>query len=453
MANEYCNCTDSVGWARPTISPNGGPYPPYKTRLFRAVPLVALALLTLLTGCQQDNTLYYARYYYQEGAYPQAEALLKPLAKKTDENYVLNNVRLGSTAMPIYDLPTAESAFLSASEVINSSGTNDAGRALGAAIVGENQKIWKGEPFERSMCNYYLGVLYYIRHDYNNSRAAFENALFKLRDYGDPDHPDQYTEYESDFTLGYLMLGKCYQHLNRPDLAKNMFDKAVQIRPDMAAVAQGLAAQDNVLLVVDWGWGPLKITTVDHAFAGWGPRPEQAGPIPLPLVLVDGYSQPLTAQPYPLIDLLALAQDHKWQNIDTIRAVKSVAGKALMGVGAFEALHGSGATGHRYNGNDLATGLALMAAGALIDASSQADLRQWEMLPRTVFLLPMNLPPGKHDITLRFATGEEQTWHGLIAPPPGGEETYYYRMLQYGQNNFDWPPGSQPPQPLAEPAQ
>src|SRR6516164_7749931 len=42
---------------------------------------------------------------------------LEPLAEKTDENFVLNNCRLGSAALAEYDLPTAEAAFLRAYEV------------------------------------------------------------------------------------------------------------------------------------------------------------------------------------------------------------------------------------------------------------------------------------------------------------------------------------------------
>jgi tetratricopeptide (TPR) repeat protein len=408
--------------------------------------LSAAALLALLCGCQDNTTGPEARYDYSYGNFPRAESVLEPAARKTDENYVLNNVRLGSVALANYDLPTAESAFLNAYQVMNSTQVNDAGRAVSAALVSEGTKVWKGEPFERAMCNDYLGVLYYMRHDYNNSRAAFENALFKLRDYGDADHANQYSEFESDFIIGYLMLGKCYQHLDQPDRAKSMFDKAAQLRPDLAPLVQGLAQPSNLLIVADWGWGPTKITTVDHAFAGFAPRPEQAGPIPPPQVMVDGQPATLTAPPAPLVDLLALAQDRKWQDIDTIRAVKSVAGKALMGVGAYETAHGAGWTGHRYNGNDVAVGLGLMAAGALVDASSQADLRQWEMLPRTEFLIPMQLPPGRHDVTIIFPTGEQQTWHGLVAPAQG-EETYYYRMFEYAPADRIWPPPTVAPPP------
>jgi tetratricopeptide (TPR) repeat protein len=403
--------------------------------------LLLTALLAIATGCQDDSMGREAQYDYSVGNYPRAERVLKKAATKTDENYVLNNDRLGSVALVNYDLNTAESAFLRSYEVINSANVNDGGRALSAAVVGENNKIWKGEPFERAMVNYYLGLLYYMRGDYNNSRAAFENALFKLRDYGSGDDPKQYSEFESDFSLAYMMLGKCYLHLGQPDKAKNMFDLGVKERPDLANVAQGLSRPSNLLIVADWGWGPVKITTVDHAFAGFGPRPEEAGPIPLPRVYLDGHPAYLSAPPAPLIDLLSLAQDRKWQDIDTIRAIKSVAGKALMGVGAAETLHGSGATGHRYNGNDVAIGLGLIAAGALLDASSQADLRHWEMLPRTVYLIPMQVPPGTHDVTVEFPTGEQQTWHGLVAPAQG-EATYYYRMLENAPTDRNWPPGN-----------
>ena len=43
------------------------------------------------------------------------------------------------------------------------------------------------------------------------------------------------------------------------------------------------------------------------------------------------------------------------------------------------------------------------------------------MLPRTVFLLPLKLTPGKHDITVRFpaAAGLVQSWRDLEAPVQG----------------------------------
>src|SRR6266576_5738649 len=139
------------------------------------------------------------------GDYRAARDVFRPFAAKTDEDYVLNNVRLGSASLVDYDLGEAEAAFYRAYEVINSVNVNDAGRSSAAVFLAEKLKVWKGEPFERAMTNFYLGVIYYIQQDYSNARAAFENALFKLRDYGQGEvKGDQYKELESNFSIAYI---------------------------------------------------------------------------------------------------------------------------------------------------------------------------------------------------------------------------------------------------------
>ncbi|MDB5356212.1 MAG: hypothetical protein JWN24_2665 [Phycisphaerales bacterium] len=397
-----------------------------------------LFLLPLLSGCAnqavQEADRGVADYFV--GDFAQAEARLRPLAAKTDENFVLNNVRLGSAALVAYDLDTAESAFLRAYEVINSVGVNDGGRSLGAAVVDEKIKVWKGEPFERAMVNTYLGLVYYIRRDYNNARASFENALFKLRDYGEGDNKgDQYRQQESNFALAYLMLGKCYQRLGRPEDAKKAFGRAVELRPYLAPVADfGRNEKSNVLLVIDYGHGPQKARNIDGAFVGFGPTPREEGPIPPPMVMVDG--RPVDpAVGGPPVDLLALAQDRKWQSIDTIRAVKSVLGTGLIAGGAGYAIADRHANPY--------VALGLIAGGLALKATSQADVRQWEMLPRTTFVIPLTLPPGKHDVSVDFPAvpGLRQDWHGIEVPAEG-EATYYFRTQRYNPGPFNWPPAS-----------
>ena len=89
----------------------------------------------------------------------------------------------------------------------------------------------------------------------------------------------------------------------------------------------------------------------------------------------------------------------------------------------------------------------LAAAGLLLKATSHADIRQWETLPRTTFILPLHVEPGTHDVTVEFpsAYGLKQMWHGLVVPPQG-EATYYMRMQRWNPGPFDWPPpGAQVP--------
>jgi tetratricopeptide (TPR) repeat protein len=368
---------------------------------------------------------------YYAGQYDRAAYSLRPYADKTNENYVLNNARLGSALLADYDLDAAESAFYKSYEVINSAGVNDAGRSTAAVLVAEQFKVWKGEPFERVMVNFYLGLVYYIRQDYNNARAAFENALFKLRDYGEGDlKEDQYQDVESDFIIAYYMLGKCWLKLDRDDKAADCFNRMAKLRPDLRALLDDdRPVSNNVLLVVEFGQGPQKVNLGDNSIAVFRPKPEEVPPIPRVNVAVDGKQLRLNSLSIPPVDLLGLAQDRRWQTFDTIRLAKTAIAYGLMGVGAYQAMKDKPNYG---------AAAGLIAAGALLKASSQADLRHWEMLPRTVFLLPLRITPGRHDLTVSCAQ-YSQTWRGIIAPDTG-EATYYLRITPYSTGPHTWPP-------------
>lgn len=374
---------------------------------------------------------------YFSGDYAGAQRQLDPLAQLKDEDFVLNNVRLGSAALAGYDLAAAEDAFLRAYEVINSVGVNDGGRTLGAVLVDEKMKIWKGEPFERAMANFYLGQVYYMHQDYNNARAAFENALFKLRDYtNSKDQKSGYSEQESNFAIALIMLGRCWQRLGRDDLARANFDRVTQLRPDLAGIANyDRNLHSNLLLVVDFGYGPKKVTDFDGALVGFAPTPREAGLVPPPVVLIDGRRADLDVSMPPPVDLLAMAQDRRWQSIDTIRAVKSAVGTGLIIGGAGTSIYGAS-----QDSNDaMIAGLAMMGTGLLLKAMSQADVRQWEMLPRTTYLIPLSVPIGTHDITVEFPGGLTQTWRGIVAPAQA-DATYYFRMQRATPGPYDWPP-------------
>lgn len=371
---------------------------------------------------------------YYVGYYEPARRTLEPLAQKTNEDYVLNNLRLGSVLLADYDLNAAESAFYKAYEVINSAGVNRGGRDVAAAVVLEKIKVWKGEPFERAMANFYLGLVYYMRGDYPNARAAFENSLFKLRDYGEgKDADDRYGEVESNFTIAYVMLARAWQRLGEQEKAADLFRRIAQLRPDLAELADPqLHEASNVLLVVDFGMGPRKATQYDNSIVAFEPHPRAVGRIPLPAVRVNGEPVKLSGLNYPPIDTLEMAQDRRWQSIDTIRLAKSIAGTGLIAAGAYQGMK---------RDSDPGLALGLIAAGALVKASATGDVRHWEMLPRTTFILPLRLPPGRHDITVSFGSESRlsQTWRGIVAPEQG-EATYYVRINRINDRPHDWPP-------------
>jgi tetratricopeptide (TPR) repeat protein len=395
------------------------------------VVLAGLALCGCQNSAERQGQDAVTAYY--EGDFEQARTLLEPLARQTNGDFVLNNNRLGSTDLVLYRLDDAQSAFLRSYEVLNSVGVNDGGRSLGAVLLSENIKVWKGEPWERALVNFYLGLTYYMQHDYGNARAAFENALFKLRDY-DPDDTDKYTDKDSNFALGYLMLAKSWQRLGEADKAQAQFDRVRQLRPDLASLADAdMNREANLLLVVDWGQGPQLATSFDGSVVGFVPPPYRAGPIYLPRVLVDDQDYDMDDFARAPVDTLALAQDRKWQSIDTIRAVKSAVGSGLLVGGAV-----MGMSDRRQNQE---IGLGLFAAGLLLKATSQADTRQWEMVPRTIYVLPLHVSPGLHNVTVEFAGDYRQTWIGLPAPATG-DDTYYIHAGPWYEGTQHWPPAA-----------
>jgi tetratricopeptide (TPR) repeat protein len=417
---------------------------------------VALALFVCFAmlasvGCdaaqKREITIVRAVQDYFDGDYGAAANKLSPLAQQPNEDFVVNNLRLGSVLLPPYELDDAEAAFLRAWEVINSTGVNNGGRTLGAVLVDEKIKVWKGEPFERAMASFYLGLIYYIRGDYGNARGAFENALFKLHDV-DPDKGKDAgsQDVESNFALASLMLAKSYQHLGREDLARANFDYVAQNNRALAPLANYERNTDsNLLLVIDYGHGPHKVADGDGAVVGFAPNPIEEGPMPLPRVIVDGNRIETDPFAHPPVDLLAMAQDRKWQSIDTLRAIKSAVGTGLLIGGGIEGIRGANGSGARQR-TDLMVAGGLAAAGLLLKATSQADIRQWEMLPRTTFVIPLHVQPGTHDVTVEFPGlygGVRQTWRHLAVPESkGAEATYYFRMQKWNEGPFDWPPGS-----------
>jgi tetratricopeptide (TPR) repeat protein len=409
--------------------------------------LLAILLMFLVIGCAEDQRHRDADRAvedYRAGDFRAAQRKLAKLSQETNEDFVLNNCRLGSTALVDYDLDEAEAAFLRAYEVINSVGVNEGGRSLGAALVDEKIKIWKGEPYERAMANFYLGLIYYMRHDYDNARAAFENALFKLRDYtDDSDSKRGYREQESNFVVAALMLAKSCQRSGRDELARQNFDRVTQLRSDMRVLAdEKFNAESNLLLVVDFGYGPQKVTHADGSIVGFWPPPERAGRIPQPRVMVDGKPAGDPAAFEPTIDLLAMAQDRRWQDIDTIRAIKSTLGTASLIGGGVMTAKGLSEEGSDQS-RDLLIGAGLAAAGLALKASSQADVRQWEMLPRTVFVLPLRVEPGMHDVIVDFppVQGLRQEWRDIVVPDRG-EATYYMRIQRGRSGPYEWRSGA-----------
>jgi tetratricopeptide (TPR) repeat protein len=402
------------------------------TPALRRFATAALLSATLVSGVSCNQTPPGAReaiISYQTGDYGTAAQMLRPEINKKDENFVLTNCRFGSAALAAGDLDGAEGAFLSAYEVMNGVKTNDGGRTMGAALVFEGIKVWKGEPFERAMAHYYLGLIYLLKNDYENARAAFQNSLFKVREYASKDDLDHYKEAESNFALGYFGLGLCNLRMGKTDLANAAFSKAVAINPGLHQVVTDLTRPGvNTLIFVDAGFGPRK------EGKGWyneesafGPSPAEVGPPPGMVAYVDGKPAYNPQIPNILVDTLAMAQQQRWQDIDTLKKVKAALGTGMMAAGTGMAAYGA----NRHDEGLMWAGIGTAVAGALVSASSQSDLRSWDMLPRNVYIVPLALPPGPHQIGVAVGGSASAPLQATIRPGAPGtppDHVFYFRI-------------------------
>jgi hypothetical protein len=73
-----------------------------------------------------------------------------------------------------------------------------------------------------------------------------------------------------------------------------------------------------------------------------------------------------------------------------------------------------------------------MALGAALSASSQSDVRYWEMLPRTVYIIPATLSPGPHEVVVSTDVNNRSAPVTMTAvPPPAGvlgDYIFYFRL-------------------------
>lgn len=390
--------------------------------------LLAISFLATLSGCSGNSQrVAQAVSFYYAGQYAQSQSELAPLIKKPNRNYVLNNCRYGSAALAAGNIAQAEHAFLNAYNVMNSVNTNTGSRVIGAVVLYNGVKVWKGQPFERAMAHYYLGLTFLMQRDFENARAAFQNSLFRLRAYSKDSggNASRNDRVDSNFVLGYFGLGLCYLKTNRPQLAAAAFQHAQQLDPAISSVVKKLyQPATNTLIFVDYGYGPQRRNR------GWygektvfAPTPYQAGPVPIAQAWKNDHPIPGIAQSN-MVDTLALAQERRWLTMDTIRETKAVVGTGLIAGGLLVANNGA----NQDSAGTALAGLGVAALGAALAASSHADVRYWEMLPRAVYVIPTALRPGSN--TLQVSIGGATTAPFTVTIAPHSALNVFYVRLR-----------------------
>jgi len=313
---------------------------------------------------------------FASGRYRAARTWYEDDLSRGVRDETLDRCEAGTVALVQGDVEAAhrhfEEAFNSMQDLSSTTGES----AL--AVIGpESGKTWKGDPYERCMDAYYLGVTYWLMGDPDNAAACFKAGVLL-------DADSEKGAAQSDFALLWFLEGMAQREAHHEDGGAAALAKAHALLPDNRWLDPAKNADANVLVVVDMGLGPQKVASGPHG-SQLRFRQRRYGAA-YAEVSADGAPLGRTQR---AVDVHFQATTRGGKVIDHINAGKAVFKDAAV-IGGIFALDNS-----RSESGDL-FGLALIALGLLTPA--EADDRFWSTLPGEVQVLTAKLPPGEHDL-------------------------------------------------------
>jgi tetratricopeptide (TPR) repeat protein len=307
----------------------------------------------------------------------------KYCAKKNryGRNYALPYLHLASSAFTAGGYSIADEALSQVRPVMHRI-QEDTSKNVAAILTTEDQRQYKGDPYEVTMLNFYHGLIRYHYKDYERALALFRRSLVSDMDA----HTKDTSELE-DFTIGHLMAAKTYNVLGERDNAEIMLQKAEPYIKDKT-LYDDLSQRfldDNFTLIIENGFGPHK----ESGGYGLAAIKLLSGYAPVESVQVFINGEPHGAA-LKTVDLYEQAVQH----------TPSGGRRAIQAVKGFVA----GTT-------QLVTGMQFIG--------SKSDSRSWILLPRNIFIFSADIPPGLHTVTIKCFDHKQREM-------PRYEQTWYY---------------------------
>jgi hypothetical protein len=379
-----------------------------------------------------------------------------------DRNRVLNGMRLGLATFALGQDRLSEQLFddaLTGIEAIYAD--NEEARKARGLWVKEGIKDFKGEPYERVMAYYYRGLLYMKAGDYENARASFKGGLLQ-------DAFAEEDQYRADFALMPFLQGWAAHCTGNESLAAEDFKEFGALNKEAPLPRD----KDNVLVLVETGNGPVKISdgprlkikrsgSTETARITWmDPEHPKDHPEQTAILLEDIFRQASTRGGRPFDSILEGKAEYK----DTADTVGNIAliGAAVAAKVATERPRYRETKEQREARQQAQAGAAMIGAGLAVigglsklfahSIEAQADTRYWDNLSDRVQGLTLALSDKVTTLTVEFQS-------------PGGSvlETVQSPILRAGKCGLAWArhgsaiprnpraPNSVPPDVMASP--
>lgn len=378
-----------------------------------AAALVGAMVAALLAGCSSQGTDASGRSFYS-GDIARAEASLEAQLASDEDGRALCLDELGVIALCRGDLDLAYRRFLEASQIMGAF-TGTGLKEVGAIVGSEATKIWRGDPHEKLMNSYYLGVVNLLRGVDDNALAGFKNSIVVDSGQGDE-------KYDADFAPSWFLEGVAYSRLDDIALATRSLETSRKFAPDCAACATPTAS--GLIVLLDVGRGPTKYGSGQHGEATrFREHPAGCGPID---VVVDGNS---VGSAQKAGDLFFQAKTRGGRDYDAVLAGKSAYKTGAHAIGTAAVITANDLP-KKYQGAALLGGIGLLLTSIAVDA--RADVRHWTTLPAEVQLFRAELAPGTHSVTVVPPAGWKLAGPPLapIVVPEHGNVLVYQRIIR-----------------------
>lgn len=362
----------------------------------------------------------YCNYQLQSGNFTGIKEKYEGAANQKDRNYALWNNQLGSIYLAQGDYDRALDVFLKAYYLMNNIPAFKELESKAVSLTSsEDNKAYKGDPYERSINSLYVGLLLYNKGDLENAKAAFKNGILA-------DSESKGEEYKSDIALLYLLASRITKKLGDESLSNDYLNVVKELRnnPNYSKlgfndelIQQILSLRNNVLLVVEFGEGPYKSRVGQYGELAVvkGDRYD----INILNIKIDGkvnagnqaysntdvYFQASTRGGRKMDGILKGKAQFKTDAANTSVAALDLSNKFINQANQIRAANPYADT----SGYGAAALLSALFAGGTAIASAitnpKADIRYWSLLPEHIIVFPLFLSPGKHKINIEFIDG------------------------------------------------
>lgn len=207
-------------------------------------------LCFLVFGCTSTPP----RSDFYKGNYQSALNKMQKIVDETPtgKDYAYHRIFLGSIAFTMGKYKMAQSVFKDALKVMESYGENP-NQEIKAIIGSEAGKTYKGDPYEKMMVHYYIGMTYYFMKQYEKALAGFTNAL-------SVDAMSPKPEYKKDCALLYFMAAKALLKSGEKEKALGFIKQSDRVShtKNISKISLSDIENSNIIFIIETGKGPQK---------------------------------------------------------------------------------------------------------------------------------------------------------------------------------------------------